>query len=660
MSTPPAPPEGLAASSSPPPRPRRALLVGAAAVAVAVVAAYARTLEVPFVFDDLPNIVDEPTIHLIQLDRAGLERALTGFPTGRWLARLSLALNYLAGGLEPSGYHLVNLAWHLAASLLAGLLALEVLARLPPGQGVAPAARGRTALVTALLFAVHPVQTQAVTYVVQRMTSMGGALGLLSCWLYLRARREGARAAPLLAGAATAAYLAFACKETYVVLPLLALVLEWLLVPGLGARLRARWRLALGLGLVGLALAAGLAWRYADVLAAEHARFGVALDERLLSQGSILLHYLSLLALPLPGRLHMDYFWQPARGLLTPPTTLPALLLVAGLGAGAVALRRRASLVALAVAWFLAGLSVEQSVLPIDLVFEHRLYLPALGLFLLVAVGLERAAAALPALAARRHAAWLLAGPVVALLGAATVARNEVWRDPMVLYADEAGSGPGASRGLLTLGMRLRIAGRLDEAAAVLRRALTLEPDNLGARVNLANVIRDQGDLAAAERLYRETTEVAPAWGPGWHALGVYYLNVGRALEARLALEQAVQHLPGDASLVNSLGVARARTGDQAGALQAYQTAIQLDPGQPLPWLNRGEVRLMTGDVAGALADGQQALRLGQPTPALHGFLGDAAAAAGRQAEARDHYRRALALEPGDQRSRRGLARLGP
>lgn len=649
---PPGPPVGA------PPPPWRPLLPGALAVAVAVAACYARTLDVPFVFDDLPNIVEEPTVHLLALDGQGLGRALAGFPAGRWLARLSLALNFLAGGLDPTGYHLVNLAWHLLASLLAGLLALEVLGRLPAAQGAAPAARGRVALVTALLFAVHPIQVQSVTYVVQRMTSMGAAFGLLALWLYLRARREGARSLRLLAGSALAAYLAFACKETYVVLPLLALALEWLLVPGLAARVRARWRPALALGTAGLAVAVALAWHYADVLRTEHVRFGIPLDQRLLSQGSILLHYLSLLALPLPGRLHLDYYWQPARGLLDPPTTAAALLLVGLLTAGAVALRRRAPLVALAAVWFLAGLSVEQSILPIDLIFEHRLYLPSLGLFLLAAVGLERAAAALPALALRPHGAWALAAPLVAALAAGAVVRNEDWRDPSVLYADEAGNGPGASRGLLTLGMQLRVSGKLDEAAAVLRRALALEPGNMGARVNLANVLRDQGDHAAAERMYRETTELAPGFGPGWHALGIYLLGRGRTLEARLAMEQAATLLPGDARCLNTLGVTRARTGDAAGALAAYQRAIELDPGEPLPWLNRAEQRLTAGDVAGALADGQQSLRLDAGNAALLAFLGDAHAAAGQRAEAAASYQRALALDPNEPRARAGLARL--
>ncbi|MCM2334165.1 MAG: hypothetical protein NDI82_09465, partial [Anaeromyxobacteraceae bacterium] len=265
--------EHLAATPEGPRPPWRPLLGGALAVVAAVAVAYGRTLGVPFVFDDLPNIVEEPTVHLLSLDLEGLRRATAGFPAGRWLARLSLALDYRLHGLEPAGYHVTNLAWHALASLLAGLLALEVLGRLDAVRGVAPAARGRTALVTALLFALHPVQTQAVTYVVQRMTSMGAAFALLACWLWLRGRREGARAAPRLAGAAVAAYLAFACKETYVVLPLLVLALEWLVTPGLGARLRARWRATLAAGRAGLGVAAALAWHPAEVLAAEHARF---------------------------------------------------------------------------------------------------------------------------------------------------------------------------------------------------------------------------------------------------------------------------------------------------------------------------------------------------------------------------------------------------
>lgn len=647
------------APASPPP-PRVRLWPGAAAVAVAVAATYARSLDVPFVFDDLPNIVEEPTVHLLRADAEGLGRALGGFPAGRWLARLTLALNFLAGGLEPVGYHLVNLACHLAASWLAGLLALEILARLPERASVPAPARGRVALVTALLFAVHPVQTQAVTYVVQRMTSMGGAFALLACWLWLRARRDGARPWPLRLGAAAAAYLAFACKETYVVVPALVLVLEWLVLPGFAARLRAGWRAALAAALGLAAAAAALTWHYADVLQAEHVRFGIPLGQRLLSQAVILLHYLSLLALPLPGRLHLDYYWQPATGLLSPPTTLPAWLLLAALVAGALAVRRRAPLVALAAAWLLAGLSVEQSILPIDLVFEHRLYVPALGIFLLVAVGLERAAAALPALAARRGAAWLLAGPLLAALAAGTVARNEVWRDPAVLYADEAGSGPGSSRGLLTLSVQLRVAGRLDEAAAVLRRALELEPDSLGARLNLANVLRDQGDLQGAERLYREVTELGPNFGKAWHALGVFLLGRGRNAEARLALERAFVLSPGDAAIANTLGVARARTGEPEGALAAYELAIRLDPGVALAWLNRAEQRLVGGDVAGALADGQQAWRLQPGNPEILAFLGDAAAAAGQFEAARGWYRQALAQRPDDARARRGRARLPP
>src|SRR5574341_675678 len=125
---------------------RRALALGGLAVAFAAIAVYARTFEVPFVFDDVPALVENPSLHMVRLDFQSLARATAGFPTDRWLAHLTLALNHLVGGQSPVGYHVVNLAFHLAASLLAGLVALEVLSRVGPERSVPASARSRTAL----------------------------------------------------------------------------------------------------------------------------------------------------------------------------------------------------------------------------------------------------------------------------------------------------------------------------------------------------------------------------------------------------------------------------------------------------------------------------------------------------------------------------------
>src|SRR5512139_3022168 len=197
MSSPPAAPPGG-------PRAALAAAAPAAAVVLAGVAAYWNSFDVPLQFDDLSNIVRAPSVHASELSLDQLARAARGFPLDRWLARVSFAANHAVHGLRPFGYHLVNLAFHLGAALLVLAVARRLLRRLGFGEGAE-----RAAAISALLFAVHPVSTQAVTYVVQRMTSMGAFFALLSLWAWLAAReRVGAARRGLIGGAAVAAYLA--------------------------------------------------------------------------------------------------------------------------------------------------------------------------------------------------------------------------------------------------------------------------------------------------------------------------------------------------------------------------------------------------------------------------------------------------------------------
>ncbi len=625
-------------------------------VAGAAVAAYANAFQVPLQFDDLPNIVNAPGVHALALDAEAIRRATDGFPANRWLSRLTFALDYLAHGLDPWGWHVLNLAAHVAASLLVLAVGRAVLAALArAGHDLpAPASAGRAALAGALLFAVHPVHTQAVTYVVQRMTSLGGAFALLAIWCWLQARAPGRRPAGWLAGAALAAFLAFSAKETYAVLPLVLLAVEVTAFPGLAARLRARWPLVAAGG--GALLLAGgwLAWRAAPLIESEHARLGLSLGERLLSQGRILVHYLSLLALPWPGRLHVDYAWPPSRSLLDPWTTLPALLAVAGLAGWAVAWRRRAPLAALAVLWFLAGLAMEQTILPIDLVYEHRLYLPSVGLLLLAGAWLERALAG--------RAAWgalAAALPLALLLGAGTVARNQVWADPARLYDDEAGHAPGAARHLLTLAARQLETGQLEAAEATLRQVLALEPRSVPARVNLGNLAVRRRDLAGAERTYREALALDPGFGPAWYALGNVLLGTGRVREAVAAFERAAAADPRDGLSRTNLAVARSQLGDTAGAYAALDDAIRADPGHGMAWLNRAEFRLFAGRVAEALADARQAAVLMPRDARPLVVVGEALVKSGRPGEAAAVFREALGYDPASPRARAGLAATG-
>ena len=179
------------------------------------------------------------------------------------------------------------------------------------------------------------------------------------------------------------------------------------------------------------------------------ARLGIPVAHRLLSQGRILVDYLSLLALPLPGRLGVDQDFPVSTSLLAPWTTLPALLAIAAVAGVALVFRRRAPVAAFAAGWFFAALSLEQSVLPVDLVFEHRLYFASVGP--LLAAG----AAAVRFVRGPRLGAWAVVAPVVVLLAAGTWARNEDWKDPVRLYPVDGEGGPATIRNLLSAGVAL-------------------------------------------------------------------------------------------------------------------------------------------------------------------------------------------------------------
>ncbi len=557
----------------------RAWSAPAAAVLVAAAAAlpYARTLDVPFYLDDQFALVEDRGVHAAGFSAGELAPAVEGFPLHRWLPRLTLALNHAAGGLAPAGYHLVNLLLHAAASLAALALAAALLEQAAPGLD--PPRRRRAALLAALLFAVHPLQTSAVTYVVQRMAVLAALFTLLTPHPGARARAvpagpwQGRARAAWLAWGALAAFLALSSKENAAVLPLLLLAQEGLLVGGLGARLRRHVlpaAAALAVAAAGLALAAA---RYPLARAPDSPVPDLALAERLLTQPRVVAHYLARAAAPWPGWLHLEYGLDPSRGLLDPPATAAALLLLAALAGGAVALRRRLPVPAYGVGFFLAALVVEQTVLPLDLAFEHRLYLPLFGLALAGGWALERAAGA------RRAGPWPAAAPLLTLLLLGAAARNEAWRDPARLLGQDVAAFPHLTRPLLNLGAALLERGDLAGAEAALRRLVSLDPGEARGWSNLAQLEGARGRPLEAAGLARRGLDADPACWTCRQNLGVALLQAGLAAEAVEALRGAVAAAPDAAVSWSALAAALLGAGRLEESREAAARALALEPG---------------------------------------------------------------------------------
>jgi tetratricopeptide (TPR) repeat protein len=630
-----------------------AALLPCAALAVAVLVAYARSYTVPFQLDDLLEIAGNRAVHVTSLTPGALWTAARGYtvvPGARWLPMVTFGLNHYAGGQDVLGYHVVNVAIHVANCWLVLLLARRLLAL---SEAVPPGARERVALLAALLFAVHPVATSAVTYVVQRWVSLGASFALVAVLAYLRARTAGPRRWRWAGVAVASALLAYGCKQSFASLPLTILLVDLVLFPDFAEVARRRWRSMVLGGAVAIAAAGAAFVAYAPFIAAENQRFELTLLQRLVTQGRVVWGYLSLLALPLPSRLHLDHVFGASDGLLTPPTTLLGLLGVAALIAVAVAARRRraGSLVALAIAWFLGGLVVETSVLPVDLFFEHRLYFPGVVVMLLAAVGLERAAArwGLPG------RGWALGAPVVLLLVAATHVRHDAWNDPVGEAASVVAAGPprGAAayaypRSLVVLARHAVARDDLAAAEAYARRAVdALEaPEPMFV---LGAVLLDQGRLDEAQLVLGSFLERHPCHRPWvWLVLADVQAEAGRRDLAEATLRRALAHVDREVDEVHEhLGALYLDAGEPSAAVDAFSAALGAGSAKASVHARRADALLRAGRPAEAIEDAARALARDPSACAALAVRGDALATLRRFPEAVESWGRGLQCDPG-------------
>jgi tetratricopeptide (TPR) repeat protein len=402
------------------------------------------------------------------------------------------------------------------------------------------------ALFAALLWFVNPLQTQSVTYVVQRMNSMAAMFYLLAMILYLGARRrseEGLPAWPGFAGCAAAGLLALATKEIAATLPLMILLYEFFFIQDLDRgwlRRALPWitgLLAVSLIIALIFLGTSPVQRITDSY--EFRDF--SMGQRLLTQPRVVLDYLGLFALPLPARLNLDHQVEISTSLLHPVSTLPALLALAGLFAAGLLLARRRRLISFAILWFLGNLAIESSVIALELMFEHRAYLPTMFIPLaLLGLLWPRFTSVRPLL--------IGCSLLVLLLAALTWQRNETWSDPLTLWRDVVKKSPNKVRPLNNLSALLIDRGRGAEAMPFAARAIRLDPDNADAHYNL----------------------------------GTACLRAGRLEEAARSLEQSLRLDPDNAKAHTNLGGIRFSQGDLDRAMTRWEKALDIDPADPL------------------------------------------------------------------------------
>lgn len=421
-----------------------------------------------FVFDDYANIVDVTALH-VTWNSSWLEwlAAVFSSPASdlqRPLAMLTFAINHAFTGIDPYWMKLTNLAIHLLNTWLVFGLCRCLLRIADQQQGAAQApARQWVALWIAAAWALNPINLMAVLFVVQRMESLSHTFVFAGLWLYLlgrmRLQADGRGWTAILGGLVGGTALGLLAKESAVLLPVYAFLLEWALLgfsshkannplsPTRGGEgiIQADQRLLATFGVVLLLPAvAGLAWMIPKVLGAgTYARRSFDLGERLLTEGRVLVDYLHWTLLPNLSQLSLYHDDYPiSHGLLSPPATLWSLLLLAALLVAAWLLRKRRPLMALGLTWFFAAHLLTATIWPLELVYEHRNYFASLGLCLVLADLLLRA----PQSRTLRRIGMATALGLLMLYAGLTSLRALEWSNPLRFALSEATKHPQSPR----------------------------------------------------------------------------------------------------------------------------------------------------------------------------------------------------------------------
>lgn len=606
-------------------------------LAAVIVAAYLPGVRAPFLFDDTLSIAENPTIRRLWPLSGPLRPPDGGLTvSGRPLLNLSLAFNHAISGASPWSYRVFNILLHAANALLVMGIVRRTILRCPAGRPAAGRAQS-LAWSAGAVWALNPIQTQAVTYAVQRAESLMACCYLFTLYAFIRGVEEtGPRDAPRRGwfhASIVACFLGMGTKEVMVTAPLMVLLYDRTFVAGrLADALKARGGYYLGLAaawvlLAGLVAGAGNRGGTAGL------GVGLPLWAYPLTQFEAVARYLALGLWPNPLVFEHGTFWvHRARDLLP-----FAAVVVPVLGATLWALRRH-PVAGFLGAWFF-GILAPTSLTPgtIQMIVEHRAYLSlaALATALVLLVHLVAGK--------RAWLAWLL---VALALAALTARRNHDYRSALALWTDTVAKRPHNPRAHEGLAEALTALGRPDHALASRREAVRLDPANARAQFNLALLLAETGRTEEALIHYRESLRHEPNEARTHNNLAIALVRLGRVPEA-LEHYRAAQRLnPHEPEYLYNHGLALMRLEDRTAALDRFAEALRLQPRAPTLLLALGEAFAGARQFERATESFRLLVERDPRSAAARLRLADGLSDLGRVAEAVPQYEAAIRLEP--------------
>lgn len=579
---------------------------------------YSNTLYSQWQLDDVPNIIWNTPLHLKALDPGSLFQTFFAHPNGgnrlyRPLPCLTFALNWYFGEDNPFGYHLTNLLLHVLTAFVLFLTIYSIF-QTPRLRGAfSPNQSYFISLLTATLWTVNPIQTQAVTYIVQRMTVMAALFYILGLFFYINARISNI---PLNRNLLfLACFFSFLCalgsKENAATFPLAVLLLELTFFQDLKTINISTLFLKSALAILLLLLVAYF-FSKGDLLFFQKGYAGRPYDltGRLLTQPRVLIFYLSLIFYPLPQRLSIDHEFAVSKSLIDPWTTLLAIFGVAFLlTIGFFTLKKR-PLLGFPILFFFANHLIESTLIPLEMTFEHRNYLPSTFLFLPVSLGLNRLITSY-----RERKKWPYHGFVVFCvlwiisLGIGTYTRNNAWVNPLTLWTDAAYKAPGNARPISTIateiGWRHNATDQDRESAlALLKKSLNLYITSkfveAGILANIGALYFKKNDLENALAFYSKAIEKGPDIRKIRYDLALELAKLGKWEDSSRHLDIVLEKRPKIERYYSLKGFVLLWLNKPKEALSYLREALNLDQNKSSTWLNIGVALNQAGSLENA------------------------------------------------------------
>jgi protein O-mannosyl-transferase len=633
---------------------RRAPWLAPATLAGVILLAYSGTLHAPFVYDDMLAIPENATIRRLWPISAVLMPQAEGGLTvsGRPVLNLSFAINYAISGTDPWSYHVFNVLVHVCSALVLFGIVRRTVERQTKcsftGCNDVRGSRDRRladnalhlGFVVAAVWALHPLLTQGVTYTVQRAESLMGFFYLMTLYAFVRALecpsrdRRWVDPRGWLGLSIVSCLLGMGTKEVMVSAPLVVLLYDRTFVAGsLRDAWRERWRYYFALGATWLVLLALVLSTGGNRGGTVGVGVGVPLWAYPLTQFKAIATYLARVVWPHPLVFEYGTFWVNRAADIVPY----AALVIPLIGATVLALRRRTAL-GFCGAWVFLILA-PTSLAPgtIQMIVEHRMYLPSAAVAVVATVAVYRSLG---------QRVWWALGLLALGLLVRTCRRNHDYRTHVALWNDTVAKRPENPRGHDGLAEAFAQMGRLNEALEHRREATRLRPDESKYHHNLAMTLADAGRLDEAVRHYQMALRLEPDQPRTHNNLAILLQKKNAPALALSHYAEAVRLKPSDPLYHYNYGIGLMRAGRDAEAAASFEAALRFEPDHADAHFNLGTALLHVGRIDAALVHYSTALRLKPQDTEYRTNFGGALLLAQRPEEALTQFRTVLATQP--------------